>query len=174
MEHAIYLDLVYVQGHENFYKRLQKYCAILQTTLNLNKLLVGSLSVKLNRNASQVSLNTFKGLVTFTTDLTFWQMTLIFIFINSKELGKCLALFYTFKHFCYYTLFHLNTFIDIVSNKKDGLHILIKSDFPDNIKGLFVELNIRKSKWLLGEMYHQAPLAWSIFFNTLRKFCMDW
>ena len=30
--------------------------------------------------------------------------------------------------------------------------ILTKHKFPDNIEGLFVELNFRKNKWLLGRM----------------------
>ena len=32
--------------------------------------------------------------------------------------------------------------------------MLTKHNFPDNIEGLFIELNFRKSKWLSGGMYH--------------------
>ena len=46
--------------------------------------------------------------------------------------------------------------------------MLTKHNFPDNIEGLFIELNFRKSKWLLGEMYHPPPPD-QYFFNTLDK-----
>ena len=32
--------------------------------------------------------------------------------------------------------------------------LLSKYSFKEDIEGLFVELNFRKSKWLLGGMYH--------------------
>ena len=42
-----------------------------------------------------------------------------------------------------------------------------KHNFPDNVEGLFVELNFRKSKWLLGGMYHPPSQPGQYFFNTL-------
>ena len=32
--------------------------------------------------------------------------------------------------------------------------MLTKHNFPDNITGLFIELNFRKCNWLSGRMYH--------------------
>ena len=47
------------------------------------------------------------------------------------------------------------------------IRMLTKNNFPDNIEGLFVELNFRKSKWLLGRMYHPPSQHDQCFFNTL-------
>ena len=47
--------------------------------------------------------------------------------------------------------------------------MLTKHNSPYNIKGLFVELNFRKSKWLLGAMYHPPSQPDQYFFNTLDK-----
>ena len=47
--------------------------------------------------------------------------------------------------------------------------MLTKHNFPDNIEGLFIELNFRKSKWLLGGMYHPPSQPDQYFFNTLDK-----
>ena len=48
--------------------------------------------------------------------------------------------------------------------------MLTKHNFPDNIKGFFIELNSRKSKWLLGGKYHPHPPSQAeYFFNTLDK-----
>ena len=46
---------------------------------------------------------------------------------------------------------------------------LTKHNFPDNIEVLFVALNFRKSKWLLGRMYHPPYQPDQYFFNTLNK-----
>ena len=32
--------------------------------------------------------------------------------------------------------------------------LLLKFSFKEDIEGLFVEINFRKSKWLLGRIYH--------------------
>ena len=41
----------------------------------------------------------------------------------------------------------------IIHVREDILgRMFTKHNFPDNVKGLFVELNFRKSKWLLGGM----------------------
>ena len=47
--------------------------------------------------------------------------------------------------------------------------MLAKHNFPDNIEGLFMELNFRKSKWLFGGMYHPPSQPDQYFFNTLDK-----
>ena len=47
--------------------------------------------------------------------------------------------------------------------------MLTKHNFPNNIEGLFVELNFRKSKWLLGGMYHPPSQPNQYFFKTLGK-----
>ena len=44
-----------------------------------------------------------------------------------------------------------------------------QNNFSDNIEGLFIELNLRKSKWLLGRMYHPPSQPDQYFFNTLDK-----
>ena len=56
--------------------------------------------------------------------------------------------------------------------------VLIKHNLPDNIEGLFIELNVRKSKWLLGRMYQPPSQPDQYFFNTLdkalRKCSINW
>ena len=47
--------------------------------------------------------------------------------------------------------------------------MLTKHNFPDNMKGLFIELNFRKSKWLLVGMYHQPSHPDQYFFDTFNK-----
>ena len=47
--------------------------------------------------------------------------------------------------------------------------MLTKHNFPDNIEGLFVQLNFRKSKWLLGGMFHPPSQPDQYFNNTLDK-----
>ena len=47
--------------------------------------------------------------------------------------------------------------------------MLTKRNFPYNIEDLFIELNFRKSKWLLSEMYHPPAQPDPCFFNTLDK-----
>ena len=44
-----------------------------------------------------------------------------------------------------------------------------KHIFPDNIEGLFIELNFKKCKWLLGGMYHPPSQPDQYSFNTLDK-----
>ena len=61
----------------------------------------------------------------------------------------------------------------------NGIIIYVREDIPsrmlrkhnslDNINGLFVELNFRKSKWLLGGMYHPPSQPGQYFLNTLDK-----
>ena len=61
----------------------------------------------------------------------------------------------------------------------DGIMIYIRDDipsklltkhvFPDNIKGLFVELNFRKSRWLIMGAYHPPSQSDSYFFEHLDK-----
>ena len=58
-----------------------------------------------------------------------------------------------------------------------GLLIYIREDipckqlfdhsFPDDIESMFVELNFRKSKWLLGGVYHPPSQNDDYFFNCL-------
>ena len=47
--------------------------------------------------------------------------------------------------------------------------MLTKHSIPDNFEGLFVELNFRKSKWLLGGLYHPPSQLRQDFFNILDK-----
>ena len=47
--------------------------------------------------------------------------------------------------------------------------LLTKHVFPDDIEGLFVEANFRKSKWLLMGAYHPPPQSDSYFFEHLDK-----
>ena len=47
--------------------------------------------------------------------------------------------------------------------------MLTKRNFPDNIEGLFIQLNFRKSKWLLGGMYHEPSQPDQYLFNILDK-----
>ena len=47
--------------------------------------------------------------------------------------------------------------------------LLTKHVFPDDIEGLFVELNFRKSKWLLMGAYHPPSQSDSYFFEHLDK-----
>ena len=49
--------------------------------------------------------------------------------------------------------------------------MLTKHNVPDIIQGyyLFIELNFRKSKWLLGGMYHPPSQSDQYFFTTLDK-----
>ena len=47
--------------------------------------------------------------------------------------------------------------------------LLTKHVFPDNIEGLFVELNFRKSKWLLIGAYHPLSQSDNYFFEHLDK-----
>ena len=44
---------------------------------------------------------------------------------------------------------------------------LFDHSFPDEIEGLFVELNFRKCKWLLGGVYHPPIQRGDYFFNCL-------
>ena len=44
--------------------------------------------------------------------------------------------------------------------------MLTKHNFPDNIEGLFIELNFRKSKCLLGGIYHPPSQPDQNFFNA--------
>ena len=52
---------------------------------------------------------------------------------------------------------------DIPSN------LLTKHDFSSDVEGLFVELNIRKSKWLLFGTYHPPVQNDQYFFNCINK-----
>ena len=47
--------------------------------------------------------------------------------------------------------------------------MLTKHVFPDDIKGLFLELNFRKAKWLLFGTYHPQTQSDSYYFNNLDK-----
>ena len=47
--------------------------------------------------------------------------------------------------------------------------MLTKYNFLDNIEDLFLELNVRKRKWLLRGMYHPPSQPDQYFFNTLDK-----
>ena len=50
--------------------------------------------------------------------------------------------------------------------------LLLKHVFPDDIEGSFVELNFRKSKWLLMRAYHppsQINSDWNNVWNALYK-----
>ena len=47
--------------------------------------------------------------------------------------------------------------------------LLTKHVFSDDIEGLFVELNFRKSKWLLMGAYHFPSQSDSYFFEHLDK-----
>ena len=47
--------------------------------------------------------------------------------------------------------------------------LLKKHNFQYDIEGLFIELNFRKSKWLLGGFYHPPSQSDQYFFNSLDK-----
>ena len=47
--------------------------------------------------------------------------------------------------------------------------VLTKHAFPDDIEGLFIELNFRKAKWLLFGTYHPPVQSGSYYFNNLDK-----
>ena len=47
--------------------------------------------------------------------------------------------------------------------------MLTKRNFSDNIGDLFIKLNFRKRKWLLGGMYNPPSQPDQYFFNTLDK-----
>ena len=54
--------------------------------------------------------------------------------------------------------------------KEDILGKLLKKhDFPSDVKGLFVELNFRKSKLLLFVTYHPPAQNDQYFFNCIDK-----
>ena len=60
-----------------------------------------------------------------------------------------------------------------------GLLIYIREDIPskqlfdyslpDDIEGLFIELNFRKSKWLLGGIYHPPSQDDNYFFRCIAR-----
>ena len=43
--------------------------------------------------------------------------------------------------------------------------VLTKHVFPDDIEGLFIELNFRKAKWLLFGTYHPPIQSGSYYFQ---------
>ena len=47
--------------------------------------------------------------------------------------------------------------------------VLTKHVFPDDIEDLFIELNFRKTKWLLFGTYHPPTQSDSYYFNNLDK-----
>ena len=47
--------------------------------------------------------------------------------------------------------------------------LLTKHNFPSDVEGLFVELNFRKSKWLLCGTYHPPAQNDQYFFNCIDK-----
>ena len=47
--------------------------------------------------------------------------------------------------------------------------LLSKHSFKEDIEGLFVEINFRKSKWLLGGIYHPPSQPDQYFFDSLGK-----
>ena len=47
--------------------------------------------------------------------------------------------------------------------------VLTKHVFPNDIEGLFIELNFRKTKWLLFGTYHPPTQSDSYYFNNLDK-----
>ena len=47
--------------------------------------------------------------------------------------------------------------------------MLTKHVFPDDVEGLFIELNFRKGKWLLFGTYHSPTQSDSYYFNNLDK-----
>ena len=47
--------------------------------------------------------------------------------------------------------------------------LLTKHSFPNDIEGLFIEINFRKSKWLLFGTYHPPSLKDQYYFDCLDK-----
>ena len=47
--------------------------------------------------------------------------------------------------------------------------VLTKHVFPDEIEGLFIELNFKKAKWLLFGKYHPPTQSDSYYFNHLDR-----
>ena len=60
---------------------------------------------------------------------------------------------------------------DIMIYIRDNIpsKLLTKHVFPDDIEGLFVELNFRKSKWILKETYHPPSQSVATFLSTTIK-----
>ena len=60
-----------------------------------------------------------------------------------------------------------------LNRKEDRIMIFIRdsipSRVPDDIEGLFIELNFRKAKWLLFGTYHPPTQSDSYYFNNLDK-----
>lgn len=46
---------------------------------------------------------------------------------------------------------------------------LNKHTFPDDIEGMFIEINLRKSKWLLFGTYHSPSQSHNYFFESVSK-----
>ena len=61
---------------------------------------------------------------------------------------------------------------DVIIFVKEDIpsNLLIKHDFPSDVEGLFVELNFRKSKWLLFGTYHLPAQNDQYFLIVLIKF----
>ena len=52
---------------------------------------------------------------------------------------------------------------DIPSN------LLLKHNFPDDIEGIFIEINLRKIKWLLFGTYHPPSQADNYYFDSVTR-----
>ena len=46
---------------------------------------------------------------------------------------------------------------------------LSQHTFPDDIEGVFVEINLRKTKWLLFGTYHPPSQSYNYYFDSLSK-----
>ena len=65
------------------------------------------------------------------------------------------------------------------NRNRGGIMIFIRNDIPsrvftehvfqDDIKGLFIELNFRKAKWILFRTFHPPTQSDSYYFNNLDK-----
>ena len=47
--------------------------------------------------------------------------------------------------------------------------ILAKHNFPEDIEGIFLEINFRKSKWLWCAIYHPVSQNDQCFFDNIDK-----
>ena len=47
--------------------------------------------------------------------------------------------------------------------------LLLKHNFPDDIEGIFIEINLRKIKWLLFGTYHPPSQADNYYFDSITR-----
>ena len=119
---------------------------------NINNVIIGNLNI----NSLPKKFDDLKALVTGMLDI---------LIITERKLDN------TFQHSKPYRLDRNRNGGGIIIYVREDIpnRMLTKHNFPDNIEGLFIELNFRKGKWLLGGMYHPPCQPDQYFFKTLDK-----